>query len=63
MIEKKPRLFTMTDAILILLYTAVEIYSLYVVGSLYDQFKGLKPKEKVKDDYIDDYPIEIENFV
>jgi hypothetical protein len=37
--------YTVSDAILTLLYTAVEIYCLYVVGSLYGQLKGESSKE------------------
>ncbi|KAG5668886.1 hypothetical protein PVAND_016806 [Polypedilum vanderplanki] len=38
--------FTVSDAVLTLLYTAVEIYCLYVVGSLYGQLKAENQKEK-----------------
>lgn len=38
--------FTLSDAILTLLYTAVEIYCLYVVGSLYSTLKGKQKPEK-----------------
>ncbi|KAL7015545.1 hypothetical protein ACKWTF_016511 [Chironomus riparius] len=57
------KMFTISDAVLILLYTAVEIYSLYIVGSLYDQIKGKKVITKEKEPSYDVTPMDFENFV
>ena len=56
-------MFTISDAVLILLYTAVEIYSLYIVGSLYDQLKGKKVVSKENEPTYDITPMDFENFV